>query len=77
MRNDDFVNEFERELKVDPAQIVDGVKNAEWIEQSAFNLKRMLKREVIYPAQIRDDLDSIKASLSKLDKLIGELDPQH
>jgi hypothetical protein len=67
------VKEFERELKVDPAH---GIKNAYWIKQSASGLERMLKRDVIYPAQVRDDIDSIKAHLSELEKLIGELDPR-
>jgi hypothetical protein len=70
------VKEFERELKVDPAQLADGIKNAYWIKQSASGLERMLKRDVIYPAQVRDDIDSIKAHLSELEKLIGELDPR-
>ena len=74
--NDDFVKEFERDLKVDPGQLAGAVRDAEGIEQCASGLKCMLKRDAIYPAQVRDDIDSIKTGLSRLEKLIDELDPR-
>jgi hypothetical protein len=68
---------LKRDLKVDPAQLAGAARDAEVIEQFAQGLKRMLKkRDSIYPAQIRDLIDNIKANLSRLEKLIDELDPR-
>jgi hypothetical protein len=69
-------DDFERDLKVTPVQLADAVKNAKGIESEVFGLKLMFERDVIYPAQVRDYIASIKNDLSRLEKLIDELDPR-